>query len=208
MKPTIESIQIDRVIDDTPDISCIGGYTNDYDPWNICVQCGEYLIDAERGGRAITAIEARIDELDPEFDGVKIEALEWALEKFNPHDCYQDPRLLPYFAPYAGGEKKGTAEYRKYGQQDFAHITQLTDGDVWFEGIKATVTLRLQFDGYSKHRTFSSPGIWGVESNTDDSYLRETAQSELDELKRELEVYGVDLSNFDELATEALDDLS
>lgn len=42
-KPTIKTIKLFHVVDEIPDTSCIGEYTDTWSEWAICRCCGEYL---------------------------------------------------------------------------------------------------------------------------------------------------------------------
>jgi hypothetical protein len=46
--------------------------------------------------------------------------------------------------------------------------------------------------------TFTSRGCWGVESDAED-HIEEIEKEELADLKRHLEVFGVDVTGFDEI---------
>ena len=43
MTITIDSIKVEQLIDECPDTSTIGEYTDTWDDWAICRCCGEYL---------------------------------------------------------------------------------------------------------------------------------------------------------------------
>lgn len=46
---------------------------------------------------------------------------------------------------------------------------------------------------------FMSGGIWGIESDCGEDYMREQEQEQLEELKRHLEVFGIDVSRLAEV---------
>jgi hypothetical protein len=74
------------------------------------------------------------------------------------------------FRPYAAGEKPGTPDYKTYGLQDYARAEALNRGDWSFVGIVADV--------YKAGVKLASSGVWGVESDSDQSYLDECAEEE------------------------------
>jgi len=50
---------------------------------------------------------------------------------------------------------------------------------------------------------FRTPGLWGIESDSDAPYLNGVAQDEFAILRDQLELYGVDTSNIDALIASA-----
>lgn len=59
--------------------------------------------------------------------------------------------------------------------------------------------------GFKGRQTIDGGGLWGIESDSDKSYLLEVAQDNMAELKITLADYNVCLDNFDELAAAAID---
>ena len=106
------------------------------------------------------------------------------------------------FKPYAGGEEAGTADYYKYGMQDFERMQALNNGEFSFIGIRAVATVYYPVGTAARLEKLSSGGLWGIESDCFDA-IREIEAEQLAELKEHLEQFGVDTSNFDELAKEA-----
>ena len=101
------------------------------------------------------------------------------------------------FEPYAGGEKLGTKEYKEYGLQDYKRMEQLNNGDFSFMGIIAHANIYLEENGRSTYQKITSGGIWGVESDSDKSYIEEIEKEQTEDLKHQLEHLNVDTSNFD-----------
>jgi len=119
------------------------------------------------------------------------------------HETQERGREYRFFKPYAGGEPDGSKEYQEYGKQDFTQMQSLSRGDWSFVGIVAkAVVSRSIGNGNRRLQEFSSGGLWGVESNAG-AYLEDVKEQELEDLKQHLEAFGVDLSNFDELAADA-----
>lgn len=205
MKPKIDVIKIKHCLEENPDTSWLGEFTDKAEPWNICRHCGEYLHNAERGDRALMAINDH--QYDFHTGSKHWMALEWAKRRFSEHDCPHSRREYNYFKPYAGGEPEGTPAYQEYGLQDHKRMEELNRGDFCFLGImaEARISYPVNEAGDRRLETLTSGGIGGVESDCDDSYMEELEREQLDDLKAHLETFGVDLSNFDELAEEALE---
>jgi hypothetical protein len=146
------------------------------------------------------------------------EIADWAIERSSgeyvaelPDDFEIPPRGREYrfFVPYAGGEEAGTKEYKEYGKQDYARSEAMNRGDWCHVGIYAEAEVSREIgQGCRRLQSFRSSGLWGIESDSDESYIDETAREELANLKDHLESFGVDTANFDELSAEALDNLT
>ena len=167
----IESIQVVHMIDESPDTSFIGEYTDEMSDWVISRQYDAYVIDLPS--------DTKIVERGREYR---------------------------FFLPYAGGEQPGTAEYRKYGMQDYGRMEALNRGDWCFIGIQAEAIVSRDIgQGNKRLQRLVSGGLWGIESNSCDAYLEDVAHDELDDLKEHLEAFGVDTSDFDVFVEEAVD---
>jgi hypothetical protein len=174
-QPTIASVKIKRIIDESPDTSFIGEYTDDCNPWAIDRAQGEYVAILEASD-----------------------------------DGYEMPRAsreYRYFVPYAGGEKQGTENYQKYGKQDFERMESLERGNWYFIGIRAIAEIRLPQGDHAICQRIDSPGLWGIESDSDDGYIESVAREELAQLRDMLEQLNVSTDNWDELTAAALDDI-
>ncbi len=118
------------------------------------------------------------------------------------HEEFTRGREYRYFLPYAGGEEQGTPHYQKYGLQDYERMEGLNSGDWQFVGIVAKATIKYRTrNGSYRLETFTSGGLWGIESDAGD-YLDEVKAEQLADLKAHLETFGVDVSDFDEMAEE------
>lgn len=208
-KPRLESVEVRAIPDECPDTSWIGEYTNKASDWVICRHCGKFLHEAEFFNRVVEAIELQqydiayeterrpSDRLDKCYDALSV-----AREKFEllEHDCPTSHREYNYFDPYAGEEKEGTPNYRKYGKQDFERMEALSRGDWYFVGVVAKAIVR---DANGQSQEFTSGGIcggiWGVESYAEEYIEGELKEEELDDLYDQLHKYGVDTDNWKEL---------
>ena len=171
-KITVESVKVKRILDESPDTSFIGEYTNKWNKWAICRHCGQYIADY-----------IPTDDND-----------------YPVHNCPTSNREYNYFMPYAGGEKPGTDEYRKYGLQDFKRMERLNNGDWCFIGIVAECVVKYPIgSGNYRLEKFTSGGIWGIESDSDSTFIDEMTNEQLSDLERHLSTFGVNLENWAEL---------
>lgn len=175
----IEEIKVKAMIDDCPDTSWLGEYTDDLKPSVIVRDYGKYY-------------EKLPAEMERDFDGRFL--------------CKGEPEVPPIgreyrgFRPYAGGEKAGTKDYYKYGLQDFKRIEGLEQGDWSFIGIQAEalISYPIRSNGDRRLERLTSEGLWGIESDSG-SYLDNVKDEQLADLKDHLEHFNVGLSNWDEL---------
>ncbi len=100
---------------------------------------------------------------------------------FNPSFNYVDEqgKALPENTP---------EEVRKYVRQDYERMESLNRGDWSFIGISAEAEV-WNADTQVVQRIHSG-GLWGIESDSEQSYLEEVEQEELSNLKVELKAYG------------------
>mgnify|MGYP001563591920 CR=1 FL=1 len=179
----IDKIIIKHMIDTNPDTSFLGEYTDTLQPGVIVRDLGEFY-------EKLPAPMER--DIDGKFIG-----------KGEPDNLPSRGREYRGFIPYAGGEKQGTKNYYRYGIQDFKRITELEKGYFSFIGIAAEAVVKYPVFGDSfRLETLSSAGLWGIESDSGD-YLKEVKRDELASLKKHLETFGVDVSDFDEKAAQA-----
>ena len=97
------------------------------------------------------------------------------------------------FRPFAAGETVGTEDYYKYGLQDYQRIRDLDRGEWQYIGIRAVASIVV---GYTV-QAIESPGLWGVESDSGDDYLKEIADEEIAALRRILLDLGFTESEID-----------
>lgn len=87
-----------------------------------------------------------------------------------------------YFKPYARGEKEGTKKYIEYGKQDFERMRRYNTGYWCMIGVKAIAKISIN----NTIQTIKSSGLWGIESDSDESYKTEIKNEQLNELKSTL----------------------
>jgi len=106
-----------------------------------------------------------------------------------------------YFIAAISGAQSGNPESV---EQDYRRMESLRRGDWYFVGIHARAKLSYGDEmGDRRDVVLESGGLRSVESDSDADYYAEIEAEELADLQRLLEVFGVDCSNFDELAEKA-----
>lgn len=96
-------------------------------------------------------------------------------------------RELRYFLPYAGGEATGTDEFFKYGMQDYEQMEKINNGYIQIIGIRAIATILIN----DTLEYIKSSGLWGIEYEKDDDYIKEIIDEQLAELKELLKEIGI-----------------
>ena len=146
-KPRIESIKIKHMVDEYPDTSFIGDFS------------------------------------DTPKDGA-----------INHKERSGENRVYEWFNPGSDPE---------YAEQDYKRIMELENGHFSFIGIHAEATVSYSTGGDNRRlEWFTSSGLWGIESDSDQAYLEEIENEEISNLKNHLEQFNVDVSSFDEIEIE------
>lgn len=88
-------------------------------------------------------------------------------------------------------------EVRSYVKQDYERMESLNAGHWCFIGIRAEAILHIPYmtEGrggrtYFKSEPIASGGLWGIESDSGDSYLQEVEEEELADLREQLKAIG------------------
>jgi hypothetical protein len=84
---------------------------------------------------------------------------------------------------------------RKYVRQDYERMESLNQGSWCFVGIRAEAEIVISADRNAKNysgtiQQITSGGLWGVESTSEASYLRQVAKEELTDLRAQLIALG------------------
>ncbi len=82
------------------------------------------------------------------------------------------------------------ADIRKYVRQDYERMERLQRGDWCYMGIRAEAEILLPSGGASIAQEITSGGLWGVESDSDKSYLADIDTEQLSELREQLRAVG------------------
>lgn len=191
-KPTILGIRV-RVV---PDDRCgdpfdyIGEYHDGrkgIDDWDICRRTGEFVHDMRAEAKRQFAEEPAHREQWQEYYAEDYpDFQDWVDD--NWEDSFEIPResrKFSFFRPYAGGEKPGTDDYRKYGMQDYRRAEDYGNG--WsYVGIYAEATIEVN----GREQTIRSGGCYGIESDSGEDYFAEVAADALNELAADLSALG------------------
>ena len=188
-KNKIEKIVVCHEIDDQPDTSFWGKYTNNREEWNINRKTGEYCYREYQRDRLVDELEGRITYLND--DGTqteKVNRLQKRIDNLKEIDFrgYIERGEYQYFEPYARGEKKGSFDYKKNGKQDYERMESLNRGDFCFIGIIAKAEIYVN----DTRQTITSGGLWGIESDGGKKYIAEVEREQLDELAENLKSLG------------------
>jgi len=168
-KPRILKVWIEKAVDGSPDTSFLGEWTDDLKPGVIVRALGDFY------ERLPVPTERDVDGKFRRGDGPEVPA---------------KGREYRGFIPYAGGEKVGTAEFYKYGLQDWKRMEGLNNGDWCMLGIiaKAEVQSRAG-ETWAPIQVLRSGGLWGVESDAIE-YHKDVETEELANLRDELKAWG------------------
>lgn len=132
------------------------------------------------------------DQLKP---GIIVRHYEKFYEDLSEEELEEIPeRSREYrgFKPGDTGEKPGDENYKKYALQNYSRMEDINNGNVGFIGISAEAKVLTQYPG-SDHwliNTLHSGGLYGIESDSDQSYFEEIEKEQLEELKDVLKEYG------------------
>jgi hypothetical protein len=96
----------------------------------------------------------------------------------------ENSRTLNWFNPC-------NATTKKEAKEDYERYLGLENNEWYFIGIKATAHTAVSIgQGSWKLDQITSGGLWGIESDTDEKYLKEIEQEQLAEVKDYLKEYG------------------
>lgn len=203
----IQSITIKRMIDDSPDTSWLGEYSNnpnsDYSidrahsedcnsiayPREALAQLkhiSDYLSDAHNSELYANDGTSNVESLSDACDLVNE-----TIDAFEDCDCGEHGDMerneYRYFNPnhenYTGCT---SAEIRQYCKQDYERMESLNRGNWYFIGIAADAEIVVG----NICQTVCSGGLWGIESDSHPSYFTEIEQEQLAELRSQLHALG------------------
>lgn len=213
----ILSVTIKRMVDDSPDTSWLGEYASkpnsefsiDRAHSEDCIENDS--IQKEKLERIANWLENERPICDDhiEWSGENCETCQEELaythaitEMFDLARCDCGERgdmehgQYRYFNPSDNYKGEPAEDIRKYVRQDYERIESLNRGDWCFLGISAEAEIGIgDFAQYPKKynctvQHIHSAGLWGIESDSDDSYLEEIESEQLSELKSELKSLG------------------
>lgn len=220
-KKRILSVTIKRMLDEDPDTSYLGKYgdrakseyaidrahdldcaSQAYNPQTIEAKrilehvqqtIGDLhnaVLAQYNGTLANEKLDAEKDALDNAYDEVGE-----LFDSVSECDCgrgYWDHRSFQYFNGYVENYKGESPEnIRKYILQDYERMEGLNNGDWVYIGIGASAQVSIPSGSSSIESDVSSGGLWGIESDSGETYLRESVEvDELAELRTELKALG------------------
>jgi hypothetical protein len=213
----ILSVKVLTMIDDSPDTSYLGEYSQlkssdefsidrkHTEECNINNQPKEALAQLDRvmnylfqQRREVSTNENpnyRYDSVDEALDIV--DAAKDELQECNCDESGEwTNREYEFFNPsfnYVGSDGKiqdnlTPEEVRKYTRQDYERMEAGNRGDWNMLGIRAEARVQLTKDG--PWQEISSGGLWGIESDSDQSYIKEVKDEQLHELREQLKALG------------------
>lgn len=188
----IHKVVIKRMVDESPDTSW-GEYSNK--------QTSEFSID--RAHDLDCVVNTHAGEHDPDTHECKYLGNDaWSCGHIDQSDCCSqngqwDSREYRYFNPsfnYVDAQGKmlpenSASEVRKYVAQDYERMESLNRGDWSFIGIRAEAEYSVGGQ-VAPVQTISSGGLWGIESDSDESYFAEVEAEELSGLREQLHAIG------------------
>lgn len=153
-KNRIDGIRILHKIDEYPDLSWIGEYTDSKPD-----ECDL------KGGSAFYRVNY-------EYRGYK-----YFIPCYSVQERFKDLQAMGY--------SKGVAEElaRSYCRKDFERMEGYCKGDWYMIGIIAKASICIPYESYDKIETISSGGLFGIESDSGDTYIQDIEKEQLSELK-------------------------
>jgi hypothetical protein len=208
----IDTIKIKRMIDESPDTSWLGEFSD---------TPGDYAIVArgQHEGTFLDDLPCECDHAEDEHgqcDDVKNCACEDEPGKCHVQGCdctdfdqvgIERGRTFRFFNAGTVETFKASddptvdnqaalSQHRKdmriNAEQDYKRMRGLVNGDYCFIGItaEARVLIPAQPQGHSIAQTITSGGLWGIESDSDADYLTGIEKEQTDELREQLHAVG------------------
>lgn len=156
----ILTVTVKRMYDESPDTSWLGEYASH--------PKGDYSID-----RAHTLDCASQDGEDCDCN--------------NGADVYWNNREYRYFNTSGNYKNEPIEDIRKYTILDYERMESLNRSAWCFIGIRADAEVQLGSDVVQR---ITSGGLWGIESDSNESYIAEEEQNQLAELREQLHAMG------------------
>lgn len=112
---------------------------------------------------------------------------------------FHQPGSMRFFVSSFNYEDETPEDREKYARQDFERMEAYHRGDWWTVEIYVEADVTMPGDG---PRTLKSGGIWEIESDSGEGYIRETAGDEIVDLRTALVTLGVeDFSKLEDVET-------
>lgn len=205
----ILSVTIRRMIDESPDTSYLGEYASSPDDgFSVDRATDEFQADLDAGRDWLERIQARLDDMrdtvggdDSTYTAEWDEAIHAAMNTIeetlddDPFDArWNRHNEHSYFNPSSNYKGESPEDIRKYVRQDYERMESLNAGNWCYIGIRADAAISIRDTSddnlYYTTQQITSGGLWGIESDSDKSYLAETEQEQLSELRQQLKALG------------------
>lgn len=213
----IHSVTIKRMIDESPDTSWLGEYSNRAtSEFSIdrghSLDCQSLEHNHSAGVEQLERVIAYLDTVrqmsePPEniYWAAADEAQDTLIElqdELMQCDCGgrgdMERGEYQYFNPSGNYTGEPPEDIRKYTRQDYERMERLNRGDWCFIGIRAEATYHIdtrspvtgECTGASGLQILTSGGLWGIESDSDKAYLTEIESEQLSELREQLYAIG------------------
>jgi hypothetical protein len=105
-----------------------------------------------------------------------------------------------YFVPANTAEETGSPDSP---MQDYKRMEALQRGDWQLLGVWAEAILRVTVNGMTQQQRIRSGGLWGIESDSSQEFIRSVQLDELADLRAQLEAFHVDLTDFNDMSLQA-----
>jgi hypothetical protein len=175
----ILSVTVKQEIDDSPDTSWLGEYSD---------TPGDYAIVArgEHEGEFLSDLPCECDHSpdDHNNNGQCMENCD--CEDFDPVTVERG-REYRYFNSASIESDNSDEDNRTYALQDYKRMRGLNNDQWCFVGISAKAVVQLNG---SLTQTIRSGGLWGIESDSDPSYFTEIEGEQLSQLRDQLQAIG------------------
>jgi len=183
-KPEVETLIVKKIYDDIADVSWIGEFTDNWQEGAIDLkEIGEHY-----GGDYLYFVSCNHGVYKPgNWDHVKQETKNELIAKH--------------------GSLQAVEEH--YAMQDYERMKDFQNGNFVLIGIRAECTVKYKcpnHPGSYRIETFTSAGLWGIESDSGDDYLNDVAKEQIADLKIHLNCFGVDTSGIEELTPDAIEE--
>jgi hypothetical protein len=211
----ILSVKIKRMVDTDPDTSYLGEYSNqatsefsiDRAHSEDCNSVKQETKDAKEKLERINMYVWQIRDteydtlIDEERDALRdmSSSLDDLAEEITECDCgghNYNTREFRYFNPSDNYKGDTPENIRKYTRQDYDRMESYNSLQWCYLGIRVEANVMLHvkqenMDSITGHiQTITSGGLWGIESDSDKSYIESVEQEELSALKSELKAIG------------------
>jgi len=187
----IEQVRIKRMIDNDPDTSYLGRYTDDIGPGVVIRKYDEFYeripteMERDSNGRFIGKEEPDIPLYSNEYVGFRP-------ANHIPHNP-DNWKHVSRADKKAVREKFGSlkkADYA-YALEDYNRFEGLTRGDWYYIGIEVDATVSISVAGRCLNSiVVQSGGLWGIESDSGDVEINDIISDEKESLRKELQSMG------------------